>query len=215
MIMFAECSISKQSDGVGIMSRIKAADEASSWCILRMSGPGTLALAASLQDAGMEAWTPTEHVRRRVPRSKSTEHRIVPLAPTYVFARALHLEDLKRIERLDVSPHPRFSIFRYYGETMFVRHRELSALRSLQQDSYRSSLPASGRAPGKPRGQAFEHGDKVKITTGAFTGFEAYIELSDGLMTTLSISLFGQAREVKVETLHLRANLLSVGSSAA
>jgi len=187
----------------------------SSWCILRTSGPGTLRLVASLQDAGFAIWTPTEHVRRRVPRCKSTEHRIVPLAATYAFVRGVHLEDLKRIERLDVSPHPRFSIFRYYGETVFVRHRELGALRALQQESYRNALPASGRAPGKPRGQAFEPGDTVKITSGAFNGFEAFVELSDGQTTTLSVSLFGRAQEVKVETLHLRANLLSVPSSAA
>jgi transcription antitermination factor NusG len=188
---------------------------AGGWCILRTSGPGTLRLVASLQDAGFAAWTPTEHVRRRVPRSKSTEHRIVPLAPTYAFVRSVHLYDLKRIERLDVSPHPRFSIFRYYGETVFVRHGELAELRARQQDSYRSSLPASGRAPGKPRGQAFEHGDTVKITSGAFTGFEAYVELSDGLTTTLSVSLFGRAQEIKVETLHLRSHLVSDVASAA
>lgn len=185
------------------------------WCVLRTSGPGTLRLVASLQDAGIHVWTPTEHVRRRVPRSKSTEYRIVPLAPTYAFVHAIHLDDLKRIERLDASPHPRFAIFRYYGETVFVRHGELDALRAQQQDSYRSALRASGRAPGKPRGQAFEHGDTVKITSGAFNGFEAFVELSDGLTTTLSVSLFGRAQEVKVETLHLRANLLSVQNCAA
>ena len=174
-----------------------------------------MGLVASLQAAGMDVWTPTEHVKRRVPRSKSTEYRVVPMAPTYAFARAGLLPELKQIERLDVSPHPRFSIFRYYGETVFVRHRELSALRSQQQDSYRTALPASGRAPGKPRGEAFDHGDTVKITSGPFTGFEAYIELSDGLMTTLSVSLFGRAQEVKVETLHLRSNLVSNKALAA
>lgn len=188
---------------------------ASGWCILRTSGPSTLRLVASLQDAGFAVWTPTEHVRRRVPRSKSTEHRIVPLAPTYAFVKAAHVDDLKRIERLDVSPHPRFSIFRYYGETVFVRHGELAALRAQQQISYRNALPASGRAPGKPRGQEFEHGSTVKITSGAFTGFQAYVELSDGLTTTLSVSLFGRAQEIKVETLHLRSHLVSELSSAA
>lgn len=75
----------------------------SDWCILRMSGPGTLGLNTSLQDAVMDVWTPTEHIKRRVPRSKSTEHRIVPLAPTYAFARYAHLVDLRRSERMDAS----------------------------------------------------------------------------------------------------------------
>jgi hypothetical protein len=132
-------------------------DNTNRWCVLRASGPGTMRLVASLQDAGFAIWTPTEHVRRRVPRGKSTEYRIAPMMPTYAFVRGVNLDELKRIERLDVSPHPRFSIFRYYGETVFVPHRELAAMREQQQDSYRSSLPASGRAPGKPRGQAFEN----------------------------------------------------------
>lgn len=197
------------------MSRKNSGHSANDWCILRMSGPGTLVLVASLQGAGMDVWTPTEHVRRRVPRSKSTEHRIVPLAPTYVFARRDHLADLQRIERMDVSPHPRFSIFRYYGETVFVRHCELSPLRAMQQDSYRSSLPASGKAPGKARGKSYDVGDVVTFTTGPFTGFEGFVDLSDGLTTTVIVSLFGRAQEVKVETLQLRSRNVPVRKYAA
>jgi transcription antitermination factor NusG len=197
------------------MGRGNDGHSASDWCILRMSGPGTLGLVASLQDAGMDVWTPTEHIKRRVPRSKSTEHRIVPLAPTYAFVRRAHLADLQRIERMDVSPHPRFSIFRYYGETVYVRHRELSPLRSMQQDSYRSSLPASGRAPGKARGLAYDVGDEVTFTTGSFTGFKGFVDVSDGLTTTVIISLFGRAQEVKVETLQLRSRNVPVRKQAA
>ncbi|MEG3084020.1 hypothetical protein U1707_10240 [Sphingomonas sp. PB2P12] len=163
----------------------------------------------------MDVWTPTEHIKRRVPRSKSTEYRIVPLAPTYAFARRNHLADLQRIERMDVSPHPRFSIFRYYGETVFVRDRELSPIRAMQQDSYRSSLPASGKAPGKARGKSYDVGDVVTFTTGPFTGFEGFVDLSDGLTTTVIVSLFGRAQEVKVETLQLRSRNVPVRKYAA
>lgn len=197
------------------MGRGNSERAASDWCILRMSGPGTLSLVASLQGAGMDVWTPTEHIKRRVPRTKSTEHRIVPLAPTYAFARRAHLDDLQRIERMDVSPHPRFSIFRYYGETVFVRHAATAPLRALQQDSYRSSLPASGRAPGRARGEPYQVGECVKIKAGPFTGFDAFVELSDGLMTTLTLSLFGRAQEVKVETLHLRSRNVPLRKYAA
>lgn len=197
------------------MGRENDGHSVSDWCILRMSGPGTLALVASLQGAGMNVWTPTEHIKRRVPRSKSMEHRIVPLAPTYAFARRDHLADLQCIERMDVSPHPRFSIFRYYGETVFVRHRELSPLRAMQQESYRSSLPASGKAPGKARGKSYDVGDVVTFTTGPFTGFEGFVDLSDGLTTTVIVSLFGRAQEVKVETLQLRSRNVPVRKYAA
>lgn len=197
------------------MGRANQAHSSNDWCILRMSGPGTLGLVASLQGAGMDVWTPTEHIKRRVPRGKSTEHRIVPLAPTYAFARRAHLTDLQHIERMDVSPHPRFSIFRYYGETVFVRHRELSPLRARQQDSYRSALPASGRAPGKARGASYDAGDVVTFNTGPFSGFEGFVDLSDGLTTTVIVSLFGRAQEIKVETLQLRSRNVPVRKQAA
>lgn len=197
------------------MGQGNSGQSVSDWCILRMSGSATLALVTSLQDAGMDVWTPTEHIKRRVPRSKSAEHRIVPLAPTYAFVRRPHLADLQRIERMDGSPHPRFSIFRYYGETVFVRHRELCSLRAQQQDSYRSSLPASGRAPGKARGIAYDVGDEVTFTTGSFTGFKGFVDVSDGLTTTVIISLFGRAQEVKVETLQLRSRNVPVRKKAA
>lgn len=183
--------------------------------MLRTSGPSTARLTASLQDAGMEAWTPTEHIRRRLPRGKSKEHRIVAMAPTYVFVRATHEDDLRMIERAEITPHPRFSFFRHCGETVYVPHRGLHQLRALQQDSYVASLPYTGRRPGKPRGRHYEAGDTVKITAGAFTGFEAYVDASDGLTTTLIVGLFGRATEVKVPTLHLRSLHVPDAATAA
>lgn len=189
--------------------------KASDWCILRTSGPSTMRLAASLQDAALQAWTPTEHIRRRVPRSKNTEFRIVPLAPTYVFVRADYLGELQRIERAEITAHPNFSIFRHCGNTVFVRHASLNPMRLLQQDSYRRSLPATGRRPMKKRGEQYEVGDAVKLTTGAFAGFEAFVESSDGLVTTLKVGIFGRPTEVKVPTLQLRGGSVSVANSAA
>lgn len=185
------------------------------WCILRTSGAKTLPLMRSLAEAGFNAWTPTEHIRRRVPRGKSTEYRIVPLSPTYVFVQAHHLPDLRGIERSEITRHPPFSIFRHYGNTVFVRHGTLHPLLALQQDSYRSSLPMTGRSPGKPRGEQYQEGDKVKLTTGAFTGFDAYVKSSDGLTTTLTVGIFGRATEVKVPTLHLRNASVFTKRSAA
>lgn len=189
--------------------------DARRWCILRTAGAKTMPLVRSLADAGFDAWTPTEHVRRRIPRGKSTEHRIVPLAPTYVFVRGIHLSELQAIERAEITPHPRFSIFRHYGNTVFVKHATLDPLLALQQDSYLASLPATGRKPGKPRGLHYEVGDKVKLTAGAFTGFEAFVESSDGLTTTLTVGIFGRAQGVKVSTLQLRGASVSDEAFAA
>lgn len=206
-----------KSEGLGRdMSNMKLMEgKATRWFILRTSGPSTMRLAASLQGDAIEAWTPTEHIRRRVPRSKSTEFRIVPLAPTYVFVRADRLDEMQRIERAEVTPHPAFSIFRHCGKTVFVRHSNLHPMRRIQQDSYRRSLPATGRRPMKKRGEQYEVGDAVKLTTGAFAGFEAFVESSDGLVTTLKVGIFGRPTEVKVPTLQLREASVSVAHTAA
>lgn len=189
--------------------------EAGSWCVLRTSGPSTLRLAASLQAAGLTAWTPTEHIRRRVPRKKEVEHRIVSAAPTYVFVRAHEIDDLRRIERADITPHPRFSIFRHIGAPVFIRHRELHALRQKQQASYVSMLPATGRSPSKPRGAAYDVGEEVKIHQGAFAGLTGYVESSDGLVTLLTVTLFGRSAGVKVGTLQFRSRNVPAQTTAA
>jgi transcription antitermination factor NusG len=188
---------------------------AGKWCILRANGPATLRLAASLQAAGINAWTPTEHIRRRVPRGKTMERRIVAVTPTYVFVQAKHLPDLLQIERADISPHPRFSVFRYYGDTVFVRHAALHPLRLIQQESYRTGLPASGRFPGKARGSHYEVGDLLKLRSGAFAGFEAFVETSDGLTTTLQVGIFGRQVPLKVSTLQLREEGVTHAPTAA
>lgn len=188
---------------------------ADSWCVLRTSGPATLRLAASLQAAGIAAWAPTEHIRRRVPRSKEVEHRIVSAAPTYVFAEASALHALRQIERADITPHPRFSIFRHAGKPVFIKHRELHALRHKQQASYVASLPTTGRSPCKPRGAAFEIGEAVTFHQGAFAGLQGYVQSSDGLVTTLTVTLFGRSAGVKVDTLQFRSRNVPAETSAA
>ena len=178
--------------------------EVERWCILRMSGPSTMRLVASLQDAGFGVWTPTEHIKRRLPRGKTKEHLIVPMAPTYAFAPEADLPALERITRLEVSPHPRFSIFRYYGSTVLVRHAELHRLRSRQQASYLESLPPHQKT-GKPRGVPYDVGDTVDLKEGAFTGFQAAVVSSDGRETKLEVMLFGRATKMTVPTLQLRS----------
>lgn len=188
---------------------------ANSWCVLRTSGPATLRLASSLQSAGVMAWAPTEHIRRRVPRSKEVEYRIVSAAPTYVFARAADLDVLRQIERADITPHPRFSIFRHAGAPVFIRHRELHALRHKQQATFIASLPATGRSPSKPRGAAYDVGEAVTFHQGAFSGLQGYVEASDGLVTTLTVTLFGRSAGVKVDTLQFRSRNVPAETTAA
>jgi transcription antitermination factor NusG len=185
------------------------------WCILRTPGLRTLKLAASLQDAGFDAWTPIEEVRRRVPRCKQTEHVRVAMTPSYVFVRERHLPELRRLEAIRGYRHPAFSVFRYYGATVFVRHGALHALRRLQQDSYLAALPVGPNRSTKPRGAPYDTGDTVKLTTGGLAGLECVVEASDGLMTTLALTLFGRRAGVKVPTGQLRADGVTALAFAA
>ena len=190
-------------------------EPAGRWCILRTTGSRTLKLAASLQEAGLDAWTPIEQVRRRLPRCKQIEHVRVAMTPSYVFVRECHLPQLRRMEAIHGYPHPSFSIFRYYGSTVLVRHHALHTLRELQQSSYLSALPASPNRSSKPRSEPFSPGDTVKLITGGLAGLECIVEASDGLITTLAVPLFGRAAGVKVPTRQLRVDGVIEFSSAA
>lgn len=176
------------------------------WCILRTSGPSTLRLATSLQAAGFEAWTPVERLRRRVPRSKTIEYVLGSITPTYVFVREQHLDALRKMERQPGNGHPQFSMFRYYGDMVFVRHTALHPLRLLQQDSYRDSLPVVRNPHRKKRGEAFEVGDAFKPTSGPFAGFECVVESSDGLTTMATMMIFGRQTGLKFSTSQIRTD---------
>ena len=67
---------------------------AHAWAILRCSNCKTLDLAASLTDAGFEAWTPVETVMLRPRRGNKREEVRQPLIASFVFARAVHLPGL-------------------------------------------------------------------------------------------------------------------------
>ena len=186
------------------------------WCILRTGPARTLKLAASLQGAGIDAWSPVERQERRLPRSSAKRIIAVTLTPTYVFVHQRHLSALRRLERMEVSGHPAFSIFRYYGETVLVPHRALHALRAQEQDSYRASLPNVGkRATLKPRGEPFEAGALVTHKEGPLAGLPCYVEHSDDRHTKLRLRLFGRDSGVTVDTSMLRRNGVATCASAA
>lgn len=185
------------------------------WCILRTSGPSTLRLATSLQAAGFEAWTPVERLRRRVPRSKTVEYVLASVTPTYVFVCEQHLSALRLMERQPGNGHPQFSIFRYYGDMVLVRHTALHPLRLLQQNSYRDSLPVVRNVNRKKRGNAYDVGDAIKPATGPFAGFECLVESSDGLTTTATVIIFGRQTGVKFSTSQLRDDGVREIASAA
>lgn len=105
------------------------------WCILRTSGFRTLPLAKSLAAAGFEVWTPKEvHTRRQGPARQRAEFD-APILPTFVFARADRVRDLVEVQASPTSPHPGFSIFRYYGRIPLLADGSIGNLRQVEIDA--------------------------------------------------------------------------------
>lgn len=165
---------------------------ADSWCILRCKPARTLLLAVSLNEAGLEAWTPTATIKRRRPGGRSgTEARDVPLTPTFVFARAAALPDLQREARDPTSSHPAFSVFRYYGAVPILSDREVERLRVAE----RQSTPKAHR-------RTFATGSTIKPSEGPYAGMSGVVKHSDGRHTIVA---FGGWMDVKIETFAIRS----------
>jgi hypothetical protein len=110
------------------------------WFILRTGGPQTLPLARSLADAGYDVWTPARTIRRVIGQGTRKGARVmeqdVPILPTFVFAREPHLFALAAEAGAEISPHPRFSIFRQGGRVPLVGDAEV---RGLQEEEARAA----------------------------------------------------------------------------
>jgi transcription antitermination factor NusG len=139
------------------------------WCVLRMSGQRTQAVTDSLTAAGFEVWTPLCEESRRRPRSKVRVRRIVPVMPTYVFARATHLHDLLAEASNPTTDHPPFSVFRWDGRIPLIADRHLNALRVAEQK----------RKTGKAA-PSFAAGEIVRVIDGPAAGLSGIVERSKG-----------------------------------
>lgn len=109
----------------------------SDWLILRCSSGNTLKLAASLYEAGYEAWTPTETIQTRGP-NRSRRKEAQPAARGYVFAASRHLTELLQETRHETSNHPTFWFLRQMGKIRFLADKQLDPLRQ----AVRAGLPA-------------------------------------------------------------------------
>lgn len=117
---------------------------AGDWCILRTSASKTLSLAASLNDAGLEAWTPARTVKRPAPGNRRRyvigQRRVMvevtlPILPGFVFARLDDLDDLYRASILPFGPHPGFTILSVAGRVPGIGEQQIKGLRSAEADA--------------------------------------------------------------------------------
>jgi transcription antitermination factor NusG len=160
------------------------------WCILRMAGSRTLALAQSLAKAGYDVWTPVETQERRLPRSKAKVTREVVLMPTYVFARARQLRDLLAETMAPVSDHPAFTVFRHGDRFPLISDRSLDPLRVAE----RKGTPLE-------KVRQFDQGERVKLTERGFEGLSGIVETTKGQYTMVCFP--GFVIPIKVATMHL------------
>jgi transcription antitermination factor NusG len=161
------------------------------WCILRTSGRKTILLADSLKRHGVEAWTPREIRKQRLPRSRAVEERTIAIMPTFVFARASHLGYLANETQNYKSPHPQFSVQLYQNRFPLIADGELRALR----DAERKTIPLE-------KVSGYNPGDIVRIGQGGFAGLSGIVQTSDGKHTMIAFS--GSKLAVKISTLLLR-----------
>lgn len=162
------------------------------WCILRMAGPRTLAVAESLKQAGYDAWTPVGFSSKRKSRNPAKERALVPVMPTYVFARASHLLDLMAEVRRPSSAHPAFSVFRWHDRVPLIADCSLDFLRRAER---RQRPPKAERE--------FTKGEMVRIEDGGFAGMSGIVETGKGQYTMVCFPGFNVP--IKVSTLLLLA----------
>lgn len=148
------------------------------WCILRCSGCKTLELAASLTDAGFEAWSPVTREVRRPGVQRTREEVAVPLMASFVFASGDRLADLLALShspalqfqvwdaeqrRMVTKGHPYFRVFRG-GDHRLITDHELEPLRRLER---------------KPRAKRVERtfriGERVRTDEAGFAGLDGTV----------------------------------------
>ena len=176
---------------------------ADGWIILRTSGPRTLKLAASLNAAGVDAWTPIGTARRRARGQKNRRDVPAPITPTFVFARAHHLADLLRHAAVPARQHPDFSILHDRARVPVIHDASLVPLRQAEEGArlqQRKSAPRSARL-----------GASVTLTSGAFAGMTGLVESSSEREAAVN---FGGGFIVTIATYLLPEDVLSARTSA-
>ena len=169
------------------------------WCILRTAGPRTLPLTRSLAAAGFDVWTPVQTGTRRKPRSQVTTEFEAPIVPTFVFARADRLNDLRRIASLPVKPHPAFSVFHSFDRAPLIAGAEIEGLRHYE----RRCNEIATRNKAKAHRREFAIGDAVNVLDGAWQGLSGIVEGGDGRQARVS---FGGSLSVTIATFYLISN---------
>jgi hypothetical protein len=178
----------------------------SDWFILRTAGRSTLPLAASLAEDGFEVWTPARTQLIRVPRMNVRREIMLPLLPSFIFARAPHLHSLLELANMVEKPrrdpdggrasrpaHRDFSVFHHIDKIPMIDDLHLEPLRTKQRE-----LVLKKDAP------RFDRGAQVRVGSGAFEGLKGKVERC---RQGYALVIFTDwARPVKIPTFLLQEN---------
>ena len=137
------------------------------WCILRTGASRTLLLAASLEAAGFDVWSPVQTLTRRRGRTRERVEYAAPIMPTFVFARASQRYELASIAAQPFSEHPSFSIFRHLGAIPTIGDTEIAEARRIEERGKRAARMGQR--------QAFTIGQPVKVTEGPGAGLSGEV----------------------------------------
>lgn len=153
-----------------------------SWCILRMSGPRTLNVVASLRSAGLDVWTPVGMQRRYRPRSTKFIDRAVALLPTFAFARAEHVGQLLAISHEPNGLHLPFTVFQRGEVIPTASDAALEPLREFEKqagEAWDTFLETKARDEKRKRkkfnARAYVLGQRVHVDKPAFAGLKGEI----------------------------------------
>lgn len=167
------------------------------WCVLRTSGKHTLRLAKGLTNAGLQVWTPIEERMIRVPKANVRRPVVLPIMPSYLFARASHLLDLLQIidrKKRMKSDLPDFSLMRLADRIPIIADKLLEGLRTIEQ----TRIPRK-KAAKLPAGLQVRVGE----AGGSFAGMQGRVERSGEGYTLVC---FDNRITVKISTYLLTEN---------
>jgi hypothetical protein len=138
-------------------------DEVEFWGALRCHSTQTLQLADSLAERGLCGWTPRVPVRRRLPRQRKVETKIVAVLPSFVF---VPFEQLERALDLGLTGTvPRSRPFTFNDSRPVLPRAQLDGLRLIEHK--RADLR---RAPSQ-----FRTGETVRLIYGHLHGQQATV----------------------------------------
>ena len=111
------------------------------WCILRMAGPRTLALAHSLGRAGFTVWAPVKTIMRPIPgqrrnlalgKRRAMREVEVAILPGFAFVDAGQIAEIGSVALDPLSPHHPFSVLQVAGRAPVIGEKSLAGLREEQ-----------------------------------------------------------------------------------